>query len=96
VQYFWASGEIFETSARVIALRVMGSGLTGNGWVGHAASPSASVGGTGRSSMPKMGSPVSRFRKKRYPIFVICTIAGMRCPLRFTSANIGGAFRSQS
>ena len=82
MQYFSASGEIFETSARVIDSRVIGSGLSGKGCVGHAASPSASVGGTGRSSTPKIGSPVSRLRKNSRPTFVICTIAGICWPLR--------------
>jgi hypothetical protein len=57
---------------------VSGLGLIGNGCVGHAASPSASVGGTGRSSTPKIGSPVSDSEEQQ-PGLGPCTIAGMRC-----------------
>ena len=41
--------------------RASGGGFTGNGCVGDVASPGTSLDGTGRSSTPKMGSPVRRF-----------------------------------
>src|SRR6516162_22793 len=58
VQYFSDSGEILLTSFRVMASRVSPAGFSGNGCVGHASSPGASKRGTGRSSIPKIGSPV--------------------------------------
>src|SRR5262245_28022774 len=49
-----------------------GAGLTGNGCVGHAASPGRVLGGTGLSSTPNTGSPVTRSKMNSRLIFVIC------------------------
>ena len=46
-------------------------GLSGNGCVGHVASPGTSLCGTGRSSTPNSGSPVSRLKMKSRLIFVV-------------------------
>src|SRR5579859_5162500 len=59
-QYSWISGEMLETSSAVILSRASGGGFSGNGWVGHDASPGTSLFGTGRSSTPQTGFPVSR------------------------------------
>src|SRR5256885_16622771 len=53
---FSDSGDILFTSSRVMLIREMGGGLSGNGWGGQAASPSASSCGTRRSSAPKIRS----------------------------------------
>jgi hypothetical protein len=50
-------------SAAVKLTRASGGGLTGIGWVGEVSSPGTSLFGTGRSSTPKIGTPVSRFSK---------------------------------
>ena len=47
-----------------------GGGQLGKGWVGDVYSPGTVVWGTGRSTTGKIGSPVSRCRMKRFPIFV--------------------------
>ena len=51
-------------SATFIACGASGRGRTGKGCVGDAISPATSLFGTGRSSTPKIGSPVSRLRMK--------------------------------
>ncbi len=88
------SGVTFDNSERVIELRVNGAGLMGKGCVGDVHSPAAVVCGTGRSSMPKIGSPVSRLKMKSSDIFVCCTTAGITCPFRRTSMSAGAADRS--
>ena len=45
-------------------LRASGAGFTGNGCVGQVFSPGTALCGTGRSSMPKIGSPVTRSKMK--------------------------------
>src|SRR5438094_5623204 len=57
-----ASGVTFDTSSLVMASRASGGGLTGNGCVGDETSPDTIDCGTGRSSTPKTGLPVSRSR----------------------------------
>ena len=74
-------------------IRASGGGLSGKGCVGHNSSPGVSLFGTGRSSTPKMGWPVSRLRINSKPIFVICASAGIVLPSCFTSINAGGALR---
>src|SRR5688572_3201773 len=49
-------------SAAVYDTRASAGGFTGIGCVGNAHSPGTSLLGTGRSSTPKIGRPVSRFR----------------------------------
>src|SRR5687767_12736793 len=39
-----------------------GGGVVGKGWVFHACSPGTSLGGTGRSSIGQIGSPVTRLK----------------------------------
>src|SRR5580693_5526357 len=41
-----------------------GAGNTGKGWVGHASSPFTEEAGTGRSSIGKRDSPVTRLKTK--------------------------------
>ena len=77
-------------------MRPSGGGLSGNGCVGHACSPGTVLLGTGRSSMPKSGSPVTRLKMKSNVIFVITATAGMVWPLRRTSMSVGAAGRSKS
>src|SRR2546423_283266 len=42
LQLFSVAGEILLTSSRVMAIREIGPGFNGNGWVGEALSPGAS------------------------------------------------------
>ena len=72
-------------------LRASGAGFTGKGWVGHVASPGTLLWGTGRSSMPKIDSPVTRSKMNTRPIFVITATAGIVRPLRLTSTSVGAA-----
>jgi hypothetical protein len=82
----------FVRSARVTAaILESGSGFSGNGCVGAADSPSIELPGTGRSSTPNTGSPVSRLRTKTRPIFVSWMTAGTVEPFRVMSARIGCA-----
>ena len=55
-----AQGDLHDIGKNLVAMMLEGGGFSGNGCVGHAASPGASNRGTGRSSMPNSGSPVSR------------------------------------
>ena len=88
------SGVTFDSSDRFSELRASGGGLTGNGCVGDVHSPGAVVCGTLRSSMPKIGSPVSRLKMNSSAIFVCCATAGIVRPSRRTSTRIGAAARS--
>src|SRR5207244_12571764 len=67
-QAFACSGVVSAAVTRSSGLyvfRASGGGFTGNGCVGNASSPGTSLVGTGRSSTPKIGRPVSRFRTYR-------------------------------
>jgi hypothetical protein len=77
-------------------MRLSGSGFTGNGCVGQVASPGTSLCGTGRSSIPKIGSPVTRSKMKSSDILVITATAGTVRPFRRTSMSVGAAGMSQS
>src|SRR5690349_21591119 len=59
-QKAWCSGVTFARSCCLNEFRDNGSGLIGNGCVADVHSPGTVVCGTGRSSTPKIGSPVSR------------------------------------
>jgi hypothetical protein len=72
-------------------LRASGAGFSGNGCVGQVFSPGTPLCGTGRSSMPKIGSPVTRSKMKTSDIFVITATAGVVLPLRVTSTSVGAA-----
>ena len=84
------------SSDRLIEFLASGGGFTGNGCVGDVFSPGTVLCGTGRSSMPNIGSPVTRLKMKSKPIFVICATAGIVLPFRVTSINVGCAPRSLS
>ena len=56
-------------------MRPSGAGFTGNGCVGHDDSPGTLLFGTGRSSRPKIGSPVTRSKMKSSDIFVTTATA---------------------
>ena len=73
--------------------RASGPGLIGNGCVGHVASPGTVLWGTGRSSSPKTGSPVTRLKTNKRPIFVMTATAGIVAPFRLTSISVGAAGR---
>ena len=60
---------------------VSGSGLTGNGCVGDACSPGTSLFGTGRSSMSKIGLPVTRLSVNINPVLLTMMTAGTVCPV---------------
>ena len=90
------SGVTVGRSAFVIDMRASGGGLIGKGWVGDVHSPGAFVCGTGRSSMPHIGSPVSRLKTNIRPIFVITATPGITLPSRLVSTSVGGAARSKS
>jgi hypothetical protein len=72
-------------------LRARGAGFTGKGCVGHVDSPGTVLCGTGRSSTPKIGSPVTRSKMKTSAIFVTTATAGIVRPSRFTSTSVGAA-----
>ena len=72
-------------------LRASGGGFTGNGCVGHVASPGTVLCGTARSSMSKIGSPVTRSNTNSSAIFVMTATAGIVRPLRVTSTSVGAA-----
>src|SRR5262249_4151495 len=78
-------------SAGVYATRASAGGFTGIGWGGKGWSPGTSLRGIGRSSTPKIGAPVSRFSRYRYPDFVVRPSAGIVRPPRTTSNRAGGA-----
>src|SRR5689334_9174376 len=59
-----ASGEMSVRSDSPRNCRLKGGGFTGKGWVEAVCSPGTSDDGTGRFSMGKRGSPVSRSKRK--------------------------------
>ena len=65
---------------RLIELRASGGGFSGNGCVGEVFSPGTVLCGTGRSSMPNIGSPVTRSKMNSRPILLICATAGIVLP----------------
>src|ERR1039457_3724369 len=66
-----------------------GGGFNGNGCVAAVTSPGVVVRGTGRSSTPYTGSPVTRSNTNNRPILVICATAGMTRPPRRMSNSAG-------
>jgi hypothetical protein len=74
--------------------RAMGGGLAGIGWVGELCSPGAWLGGTGRSSTPNTGSPVTRSSRYMYPLLVTWASIGTAFPFTVTSSNPGAGGRS--
>ena len=79
---------------RLSELRASGGGFSGKGCVGEVFSPGTVLCGTGRSSMPKIGSPVTRSKMNSRPILLICATAGIVLPFRVTSISVGAAPRS--
>src|SRR5688572_29648543 len=75
-QNAWCSGVTFARSALVNEFLESGSGFTGNGCVGDVHSPGTAVCGTGRSSTPKTGDPVSRLKTNNNAILEDCATAG--------------------
>ena len=73
--------------------RASGGGLSGMGCVGEYCSPGTSPAGTGRSSTPCTGSPVSRFRMNMKPDLPTCATAGIRSPSRSMSSRPGAGGR---
>ena len=57
-------------------------GFTGNGCVGDACSPGTSLFGTGRSSMSKIGLPVTRLSVNISPVLLTMMTAGTVVPSR--------------
>ena len=49
---------------------------------------------TGFSSIPKIGSPVTRFNTYMYPTLPVCASTGTVCPLMRTSISVGPGGRS--
>src|ERR1019366_6292764 len=64
-----------------------GLGRIGNGCVEEVFSRGTSLAGAGRSSTPKIGSPVSRFSRNRFPVFDPTAIAGISLPSRRMEAE---------
>ena len=64
-------------------------GLTGNGCVGDACSPGTSLFGTGRSSMSKIGLPVTRLSVNINPVLLTMMTAGTIWPSRRRSTSSG-------
>src|SRR5579863_1209932 len=74
----------------VTPLRAYAGGAVGNGCVGEYHSPGTVPFSTGRSSMGHTGLPVSRFSTYRNACLLGCATTGVRLPLTWTSARIGG------
>ena len=73
--------------------RATGGGLSGIGCVGQYSSPGTSPAGTGRSSTPWIGSPVTRFRMNMKADFPTCATAGIRSPSCSISSRPGAGGR---
>src|SRR5215216_2520630 len=78
-----------QASSLLSVVGANGCGFVGKGCVGQLWSPGTSDWGTGRSSIGKIGSPVSRLRRKRKPILVACATAGMSLPSLRTVIRLG-------
>jgi hypothetical protein len=61
-----------------------------NGWVGDACSVGMSLGGTARSSMGKIGAPVSRLSTYSIPFLFAWSTAGTRAPSLVIVTSAGG------
>src|ERR1039458_517463 len=88
------SGDRSYMSSRRKVFFASGGGFTGNGCVFEVTSPGTDVWGTGRSSIPYTGSPVTRSNTNNKAILVISATAGMTRPPRRISNSAGGAARS--
>ena len=71
-----------------------GGGLVGKGCVGHASSPGTSLFATGRSSIGQIGSPVTRLKTYRKPVFPACATTSTSCPFRRIVVSCGAAVLS--
>ncbi|PYQ95679.1 MAG: hypothetical protein DMF97_16610 [Acidobacteria bacterium] len=88
-QYDASSGEIDDGSS------VFFSEMRASG-VGDVFSPGTELWGTGRSSIPKRGSPVTRSNMNSMPIFVTSATPGIVLPSFTASKSVGAAARSKS
>src|SRR5436309_14333788 len=88
-QYDWCCGSPLYNLSREIVFCASGGGLTGNGCVGDACSPGTSLFGTGRSSISKIGLPVTRFSVNINPVLLTMMTAGTICPPRCRSTRSG-------
>ena len=61
--------------------RPNGGGFVGNGCVGDSSSFGISDFPTGRSSIGQSGSPVTRLKTYRNPVFPACATMSTFCPL---------------
>ena len=86
-----SAGVMPQASSAVNREGARGRGRTGNGCVGQASSPTTVLRGTARSSTGNRGAPVSRCRRKRWPILVATTTAGRALPSRVTVTSVGWA-----
>src|SRR5665213_245569 len=82
------------TSSALKLLRASGGGFTGMGCVGELCSSGTSLFGTGRSSTPNTGLPVTRSRMYMYPDLVVCARIGTFLPFTVTSISSGAGGRS--
>ena len=85
-----SSGVAPHTSSTLKRCGLSGSMPAVNGCVGDASSPGTSLGGTGRSSIGKTGSPFSRLRTNSMPVLVAWITAGIRRPFREMVTSAGG------
>src|SRR5262245_37692790 len=85
------SGVTLLSCSRVMLIGAIGGGFTGKGCVGQDCSPGISLCGTCRSSIPNIGSPVTRLKIKIRPILVTCAMAGIFRPFLVTSIKLGPA-----
>ena len=75
-------------------VRASGGGFTGIGCVAELCSSGTSLFGTGRSSTPNTGLPVTRSRIYMYPDLVVCARIGTFLPFTVTSISSGAGGRS--
>src|SRR5215470_3622747 len=81
-------------SSALYVLRASTGGLSGNGWVKELRSPGTLLIGTGRSSTPNTGLPVSRLRMYICACLGTATSAGIFSPLTVMSMRVAGEGRS--
>src|SRR5262245_66120426 len=89
-QYDWSCGSPLYRLLRDTVFCVNGSGFTGKGCVGDACSPGTSLFGTGRSSMSKIGLPVTRLSVNINPVLLTMMTAGTVVPPRRRSTSSRG------
>src|SRR6185369_5196722 len=88
-QYDCSCGSPLYRLLRETVICVSGGGFTGNGCVGDVRSRGNSLFGTVRSSMSKIGFPVTRFSVNIKPVLLTMTTAGTVLPSRTRSTSMG-------